>query len=204
MTATSTASITGRCGPGCPTCADLRRAAVALAGGIGLAGVTSERLARFAGLPVETLELHVCGDADACITAAYRETIAGMQSRFAARLRAATTREQGLRDATANLLAYLARHPDVASFVTVEVVHGGRDLMAQHERLRRESVRSLQRELARFDGDAVAPEVQLEMLVATIGQTIARHVTAGEAEKLPDVLDEALAIVDACAPQTAG
>ena len=87
MTATSTASIIRQCGPGCPTCADLRRAAVALVGDRGLAAATSDRLARTAGLPVETLGVHACGDVDVCVAEAYRETIEGMQSRFAARLR---------------------------------------------------------------------------------------------------------------------
>jgi hypothetical protein len=200
MTAISTASITRRCGPGCPTCADLRRAAVGLTGGIGFAGVTSERLATFAELPVETLELHVCGDADACVTAAYRETIEGMQSRFAARLRAAATRDEALRDATADFLAYLARHPDVAAFLTAR---GDREMMALREELRRVSIRNLQRELTRFDGEAVTPELELQRLVATMGRTVARHVAARETQKLPDALDAALETAGACLPQHA-
>ena len=40
----------GACTPGCPTCADLRRAAVALVGSMGLEGVTPERLGQVAGL----------------------------------------------------------------------------------------------------------------------------------------------------------
>jgi len=192
MTAITRASITARCGPGCPTCADLRRAAVALAGRAGLAGVTSERLAQFAGLPRGTLGVHVCGDVEACLAAAYRETIAGMQSRYAARLRAAATLDAGLRDATADLLAYAARHPDVASFVTVEIPRGGGELAVLRERLHRQTIRNLREELGRFEG-AAAPEPQVELLIETMRQTIAHRVTTGETANLLDTLDAVLA-----------
>jgi DNA-binding transcriptional regulator YbjK len=204
MTAFPTPSTTDRCGPGCPICADLRRAAVALVGAMGLEGVTPERLAQVAGLPAGALPTHACGDVDACVAAAYCEAIEGMQSRYAARLRAAATREEGLRDATGDLLAYLARHADVASFVSVEVLKGGRELLELRERLRRQSVENVRRELARFDGAAVAPTLQVEMLIGTMAHTIARHVATGETARLPDALDPALAMADACEPLPAG
>lgn len=195
MTAISRASIADRCGPGCPTCADLRRAAVALAGRAGLEGVTPERLAQFTDLPVERLGVHECGAADTCVAAAYRETIEGMQSRYAARMRAAPTPEEGLRDATADLLAYLTRHPDVASFVAVEAPRGGSQLASLREGLRRRSVRSLAAELERFDGANAAPERHVERLVDTMWRTIARHVAAGQTATLPEELDRMLATV---------
>jgi hypothetical protein len=204
MTALPKTSTTDQCGPGCPTCADLRRAAVALVGSMGLEGITPVRLARVAGLPPDALAVHACGDVDACVASAYRKAVEGMQSRYAARLRAASTREEALRDATRDLLVYLARHPDVASFVSVEVRNGGRALMSLREELRRRSVANVRRELARFDGPAVAPELQVEMLIATMGHTIARHVATGETAKLPDALEPALAMAGACEPLPAG
>jgi hypothetical protein len=39
------------------------------------------------------------------------------------------------------------------------------------------------------------------MLVATIGRTVARHVTAGQTEKLPGAVDAALALAGAREPQ---
>jgi hypothetical protein len=188
------------CTPGCPTCADLRRAAVALVGTVGLEGVTRERLGPVAGLQPEALDVHVCGAVDVCVAAAYEELLEGLQARFAARLRRATTRDEGLRDATADLLAYLARHGDVASFVTVEVRKGGRELLQLREALRRRTIATVRRELARFDGAAVASELQIEMLVATMGHTIARHVDQGRTSELPSVLEPALAMSGACAP----
>jgi hypothetical protein len=200
MTAFDSSPTTATCAPGCPDCADLRRAAVALIGSMGLAGVTPERLAQVAGLPEPALGVHACGDADACVAAAYEEAIAGLQSRYAARLRAAATREEGLRDATRDLLAHLARHPDVAAFVAVEVLGGNRELLELRERLRRQSVAGVRRELARFDGAAVAPALQVEMLVATMAHTIARRVTTGETARLPEALEPVLAMADACEP----
>ena len=195
MNAISRASIAERCGPGCPTCADLRRAAVALSASAGLDGVTPEGLAEVSGLRPERLGVHDCGAADTCLAAAYRETIEGMLSRYTACLQAAPTRGAGVRDATADLLAYLARHPDVASFVTVEAPKGGPRLAALREGLRRRSVGRLAEELARFDGVDVASERQLEQLVETMERTVARYVTAGEAAKLPGALDAVLATV---------
>jgi hypothetical protein len=180
--------------------ADLRRAAVALIGSMGLAGVTLERLAHVAGLPEPARSVHACGELDACVAAAYQETVEGMQSRYAARLRTAATRDEGLRDATRDLLAYLARHSDVAAFVSIEVLNGGRELLELRERLRRQSVANVRRELARFDGPGTAPELQVEMLVATMGHTIARHVTTGQTAMLTGALEPALAMADACEP----
>ena len=189
-----------RCRPGCPTCADLRRAAVALVASVGLEGVTRERLGQVAGLPPEVLDAHICGRIDVVIPAAYQEQMEGLQARFAARLRRAATREAGLRDATADLLADLARHGDVAAFVTVEVIKGGRELLELREQMRRRSVANVRRELARFDGGAVASELQVEMLVATMGHTIARHVDAGRTSELTGALEPALALARACEP----
>ena len=200
MTAFEMPPLTGTCGPGCPTCADLRRAAVALIGSMGLDGVTPERVAHVAGLPEDVLALHACGDVDACVAAAYREATEGMQSRFAARLREATTRDQGLRDATRDLLAYLARHDDVAAFVVVEVLNGPRELLELREHLRQVSVASVRRELARFDGAAVAPELQVEMLLATMGHAISRQVATGQTATLPAALEPALTMAHACEP----
>jgi len=152
------------------------------------------------GLPAGGLAAHACGDVDECVAAAYREAVEGVQSRYAVRLRAASTRDEALQDATRDLLTYLARHPHVASFVSVEVLKGGRELMALREELRRRSVANVRRELARFDGPAVAPELQVEMRIATMGHTIARHVTTGETAKLPSALDPALAMAGACEP----
>jgi hypothetical protein len=191
---------TDRCLPGCPTCADLRRAVVALVGSVGLEGLTRERLGQVAGLTPAALGAHICGRLDVVVPAAYQEQMEGMQARFAARLRRGATRDAGLRDATADLLAYLARHGDVAAFVTVEVTKGGRELLELREQMRRRSVANVRRELARFDGDAVASELQIEMLVATMGHTIARHVDAGRTSELPAALEPALAMAGACAP----
>lgn len=190
----------GRCLPGCPTCADLRRAAVAVVGSLGLEGMTPERLAHVCGLRPEIAARHVCGSVDVVVPAAYAEAMEGLQARFAARLHRAASREQGLRVATADLLAYLARHGDVAAFVTVEVRKGGRELQQLREAMRRRSVANVRRELARFDGAAVASDLQIEMLVATMGLTIARHVEAGRTADLPDALEPALAMADACEP----
>jgi DNA-binding transcriptional regulator YbjK len=200
MTAFEMPPTIGSCGPGCPTCADLRRAAVALIGRMGLEAVTPERLAQVAGMPEDVLALHACGDVDACVAAAYREAIEGMQSRFAARLRSAATRDSGLRDATRDLLVYLARHADVAAFVSIEVLNGPRELLELREHLRRGSVASVRRELARFDGAAVAPELQVEMLLATMSHAIARQVTTGQTGMLPEVLEPALTMAHACEP----
>jgi hypothetical protein len=189
-----------RCLPGCPTCADLRRAAVALVASVGLEGVTRERLGQVAGLGPASLDVHICGRLDIVIPAAYEELMEGLQARFADRLRHGATREDGLRDATADLLAYLARHGDVAAFVTVEVLKGGRELLELRERLRLRTVANVRRELARWDGEAVASELQIEMLVATMGHTIARHVDAGRTAELPGAIEPALAMAGACAP----
>jgi hypothetical protein len=135
----------GRCLPGCPTCADLRRAAVALVASVGLEGSTCERLGQVAGLSSDALDAHACGDVDVCVRAAYAETMEGLQARFAARLHRAATREEGLRAATADLLDYLARHGDVAAFVTVEVLKGGRDLLELRLRPRLSTVLSFRR-----------------------------------------------------------
>jgi len=190
----------GRYARECPTCADLRRAAVALVGGFGLEGATPERLAQVAGLPVEAAAMHAGGDVDAVIAAAYAEQVELLQARFAACLRRAPSRDEGLRDATADLLAYLARHADVAAFVTLEVLKGGRELLELRETLRLRTVANLRRELARFDHGAVASYLQIEMLVATMGHTIARHVEAGRTAELPAALEPALAMAGACAP----
>jgi hypothetical protein len=190
----------GRCLPGCPTCADLRRAAVAVIGSLGLERLTAERLAHACGLRREIADRHVCGSVEVVVPAAYAEAMQGLQARYAARLHRAATREQALRDATADLLEYLARHGDVAAFVTVEVRKGGRELQELREAMRRQSVTNVRRGLARFDGDAVASDLQIEMLVATMGLTIARHVEAGRTADLPAALGPALAMADACEP----
>jgi len=195
-----TAAPIGGCGPGCPTCADLRRAAVALVGSFGLEGATPRRLAQVAGLPDATLARHACGDVDRVIRAAYVEQIELLQARYAARLHGAPSRDEGLREATADLLAYLARHADVAAFVTLEVLKGGRELLELREALRIRTVANLRRELARFDYGAVASDLQIEMLLATMNHTIARHVEAGRAAELPAALEPALAMAGACAP----
>jgi hypothetical protein len=200
MTELETDDADGRCRPGCPICAGLRRAAVAVVGNLGLDGITAERLAQVCGLRPEAAARHACGSVDVVVAAAYVEAMEGLQARFAARLRRAATREQGLRDATADLLAYLARHGDVAAFVTVEVRHGHRELQKLREKMRLRSVANVRRELARFDGDAVAPDLQIEMLIATMGLIIARHVEAGRTAELPAALEPALALADACEP----
>lgn len=200
MSELETDAAAGRCGPGCPICADLRRAAVAIVGSLGLEGITAERLAQVSGLRPETAARHVCGSVDVVVPAAYEEAMEALQARFAARLHRAATREQGLRDATADLLEYLARHGDVAAFVTVEVRKGDRELQKLREAMRRRSVANVRRELARFDGDAVASDLQIEMLVATMGLTIARHVDAGRTAELPAAIEPALAMADACEP----
>jgi hypothetical protein len=46
----------------------------------------------------------------------------------------------------------------------------------------------------------VAPTLQVEMLVATMGHTIARHVSTGERARLSEALEPALALADACEP----
>jgi hypothetical protein len=200
MTAFDSSRTTSTCSPACPTCAELRRAAVALGGSMGLASITPGRLAEVAALPERALTAHVCGDVDACVAAAYQETIEGMQSRYIARLRVAATREDALRDATRDLLAQLARHPAVAAFVTIEVLGGDRELLELRERLRRQSVANIRRELARFDGAAAAPELQVEMLVGTMTHAIARRVSSGETATLPDLLEPVLMLADACEP----
>jgi hypothetical protein len=200
MTDVDSPAAADRCLPGCPTCADLRRAAVALVGSVGLEGVTDERLAQVAGLEPGASALHICGTAEVCVPTAYEELIEGLQARFAARLHRASTREEGLRAATDDLLRYLARHGDVAAFVTVEVLKGGRELLELREDLRRRTVANVRRELARFDGDAVASGLQIEMLVATMGHTIARHVNAGRTTELTGALEPALAMAEACEP----
>jgi hypothetical protein len=156
-----------------------------------------------AGPAPEVLDAHICGRIDVVIPAAYQEQMEGLQARFAARLRRGATREAGLRDATADLLDYLARHGDVAAFVTVEVVKGGRELLELREQLRRRSVANVRRELARFDGGVVASELQVEMLVATMGHTIRRHVDAGRTSELAGAIEPALAMAGACVPLAA-
>ena len=86
------------------------------------------------------------------------------------------------------------------SFGAVEVLKGGRELLELREALRRRTVANVRRELARFDHGAVAPDLQIEMLVATMGHTIARHVEAGRTAELPDALEPALAMAGACVP----
>lgn len=197
MAAFDSSRTTSTCSPSCRACAELRRAAVALGGSMGLASITPGRLAEVAALPEPALAAHVCGDVDVCVAAAYQETIEGMQSRYAARLRAAATREDALRDATRDLLAHLARHPAVAAFVTIEVLGGNRELLELRERLRRQSVANIRRELARFDGAGVAPELQVEMIVGTMTHAIARRVSNGETATLPDLLEPVLTVADA-------
>jgi hypothetical protein len=167
---------------------------------VGLEGETRERLGPVAGLQPEALDAHVCGAVDVCVATAYEELMEGLQARFADHLRRASSRDEGLRDATADLLAYLARHGDVASFVTVEVRKGGRELLQLREEMRGRTIANVRRELARFDGPAVASDLQIEMLVATMGHTIARHVELGRTSELPSALGPALAMAGACAP----
>lgn len=200
MSGFETDDVAGRCLPGCPTCAGLRRAAVAVVGSLGLEGLTDERLAQVCGLRPELAARHVCGSVDVVVPAAYVEAMDRLQGRYAARMHRAATREQGLRDATADLLEYLARHGDLAAFVTVEMRKAGRELQELREAMRRRSVANVRRGLARFDGDAVASDLQIEMLLATMGVTIARHVDAGRTAELPAALEPALAMADACEP----
>lgn len=204
MAATETSRCTpDPCDAGCRACADLRRAAVALAGAMGLEGVTAERLAQVAGVDDAELAAHACGAVESCVAAAYEELHLDLQARYAAHLRAASTRNAGLRAATRDLLAHLARRPDIAAFVTLEVFKGGRELLELRERLRRGSVASVRRELVRFDGDAVASELQIEMLVAATGHIITRAVETGRTSTLLDVLEPVLALAPACEPMPA-
>jgi hypothetical protein len=190
----------GRCVPHCATCARLRRAAVALAGSGGLEGLAPEAIARAARLPASALEAHACGDVGVCVRTAYQELVEALQVRFAACMRAADTSEDGLRDATADLLAYLGDHPNVAAFLTTEVLKGDRAVHALRERMRLQSVANVRRELARFAGGAAVPELQIEMFLATMGQTIAQHVNRGHTADLAEAIEPALALADACAP----
>jgi hypothetical protein len=200
MTGIQSSSPSAPCQAGCPTCADLRRACVALVGSLGLEGLTEQRLGQVAGLTGDALARHACGHVDVCVAAAYEELIQCLQSRFATRLHRAATRDEGLRDATADLLDYLSRHTDVAAFVTVEVLKGGRELLELREALRRRTVANVRRELERFDGAEVASDLQIEMLVATMGTTIARHVNDGRTAELRGALEPALAMAGACEP----
>lgn len=195
--------VRGHCGPGCGVCADLRRAAIALAGAMGLEGVTAARLAQVAGVPEPELAAHACGTVDAAVAGAFEELHLRLQQRYAAMLRAAATRDAGLRAATHDLLCHLARRPDIAAFVALEVRKGGRDLLQLGEGLRRRAVASVRRELMRFDGAAVASELQIEMLVAATGHLIMREVELGHTSSLPEVLDSVLTLAPACEPMPA-
>src|SRR5262249_32256858 len=101
---------------------------------------------------------------------------------------------------TRDLLVHLSRRSDVAAFISVEVLKGGRELLTLREHLRCRAVASLRDELARFDGDAVASDLQVEMLVATMTHLVVREVETGRTPWLPEVLEPALALADACEP----
>jgi AcrR family transcriptional regulator len=103
----------------CPDCRKLRHAAVDLAARDGMDTLTSEAIARHAGLSAERARAHY-PTLDACLTAAYEQATAHFREVADAALGGAGSWQERLRAAAEATVEAFEERPDLARFCVVE------------------------------------------------------------------------------------
>jgi AcrR family transcriptional regulator len=103
----------------CPECQKLRHAAVHLAARHGMHALTSEAIARHAGLSHEAAREHY-PTLDACLTAAYEQATAHFREVAAAALGGEGSWQERLRAAAEATVEAFEERPDLARFCVVE------------------------------------------------------------------------------------
>jgi DNA-binding transcriptional regulator YbjK len=180
------------CRSGCPACARMRKAAIEVVGRGGLEALDDSALCSAAGVGAGEHAAHY-GHAQACLQAAYEELAAEILAGYRAAFATAVSWREGLRAATEQLLARLARDPGEARLLFVEVLRAP-GLRRQRDLARKASVAVFAREHERRRGPEQLADVHFELLQGAMFQLIASEVLAGRAARLQELSDELLTL----------
>jgi AcrR family transcriptional regulator len=177
------------CKQGCPTCAELRGAALQIVGGEGIEAMTLERLSSEAGLSLDEVVPHY-PSASACLYETYEEVSRGVLADFAATFAAEMGWRHALTAAARKLLERMAARPAEARLCFQEILRGDHELLRRRDAARQRMVDLFVRELRRRLGDNEVPRIQLELLIGAGFQAIAAAVEEDRLSELPELLAE--------------
>jgi AcrR family transcriptional regulator len=190
------------CKEQCPTCAQLRAATLAILADDGIEALTSARLCRQAGLPLEVLGAHY-QTVQSCLHDTYEQVAQSVYQDFAAAFAAEQEWTDALRLAANTLLRRMAARPDEARLCFIEVLRGDHELLRRRDANRRRLIALLVQELGRQCDQPELFALQLELLIGSSFQTIAASIAHREPAYLPALEPELESRAYAFAPLAA-
>jgi AcrR family transcriptional regulator len=193
------------CPDDCATCGRLRAAAPAAVLMVGGAEVTIADLAAAAGVASSAANGHCPEGASRAVVDAYRRAAEELLHEYAASFRLADSWPQQLGASLERMLRRLADEPAVAHLCFVAPLGGSEELRQIRETYRRRYVELLVTEQARHadDGEALLPELALELMVGAVFRTIGALVADGRAPELPTLLEDVAGAAQVFEPRVA-
>jgi hypothetical protein len=182
--ATFEGEATTSCVPACPTCADLRKAALTIVGDEAIDALTDVRLAAEGGLSVEELKRHYA-TAALCLYQTYDEVALSIYRDFERCFAAERGWRDGLRLAASTLLGRMAARPAEARLCFAEILRGDCELLRHREASRRRLHDLFMRELGKRCEQPGLFAIQLELLIGAEFQAIAAAVGEDHISQLP-------------------
>ena len=173
-----------RCEPGCPGCARVEDAALAIIGRDGSEALSHEGLELQAGLPPGEAARHY-PTVEACLLRTCDRVCRELRAEFESAFSLGTSWGSSLALAHRRVLARLATHPAEASLCFVEPLRGDRELRRRRDRRRRAIVDFLTEQRLHFGRGAVMSKLQIELLVGAAFHEVATMVEAGRTAELP-------------------
>jgi AcrR family transcriptional regulator len=165
--------------PGCPTCRELREAAIALATRDGIDAVTMTAIKDEVGTQHSTAKRHY-RSAEECLVAAYDEAAGDFFDAFANAFTAAESWPDRLHQAADAVMALVRARPRTARFCAVEAARSSSLALRQRQLVMRERyVAALEDQYARDGGDDELPALRFEVMVGAARHAVGRVLESG-------------------------
>jgi AcrR family transcriptional regulator len=189
------------CFSDCPICRRLRKAAVALAVRDGIAGATSEAIARLAEVPVGRAREHY-PTAEDCLAAAYDEGALRLRRVSVRTLRGSGSWQERLRAMLDATMEEFRLQPELARFCMIEVPRSDHPVLCASRLAARERLVAILSEEHGAE-DADLPELRFEMLAGAAHHLVTEHLRGdGSGGSVRERLDQ---VIDLFEPErTAG
>jgi hypothetical protein len=171
------------CKPGCPTCAKLADAALAIIAKAGTEALSHEALELEVGLRHGEAIQHYT-TVDSCVLALYDRVCGELLAEFASAFSVGNSWDSALAHAQRRVQSRLAKHPGEARLCFVEPLRGNREFRRRRDLRRQWLVAFLTEQRRRLEPGATTSRIQIELLVGAAFQQIVTMVEAGRAAEL--------------------
>jgi AcrR family transcriptional regulator len=165
--------------PGCPTCREMREAAIELAARDGIDAVTMTAIKDELGTQHATAKRHY-SSAEECLVAAYEEAAGDFFDAFANAFTAARSWPERLHRSADAVMALVRSRPQAARFCVVEVTRSSSGALRQRDIVMRgRYVAVLTDQYEREIGDDELPALRFEVMIGAGRHAVGRGLETG-------------------------